>query len=331
MGYRAEKIKIEKKIRVIRIVALCIALTLLLGLCVFSAFVPPITWKYYVNKPKLSIREAGELRIHFLDVGQGDSTLIELPDGKVALIDGGDTSSKAASAILRHLNALDIEVIDYLFVSHTDTDHCGSLTAILQYKTVLNAYLPFANPEYSSVAYIEFYQAALDEGCDLHYTSRETFIQDEAGTYQLACLYPYSLDVDVDMAYWKEPESSVMWLEYMGVSALFMADATFAVEEELVRDADLGLLPFGVDLKSTEILKVGHHGSKYSTSSAFLEYCGAQLAVISCGKNNPYGHPTEETMDRLTAANVQYFRTDKDGALMVTVKSGEGFGVNLIK
>ena len=331
MGYRAEKNKIEKKIRLIRIVALCIALAIVLGLCVFSAFIPPITWKYYVNKPKVSLRSEGELRIHFLDVGQGDATLIELPDGKVALIDGGDETNAATSTVLRYLNALNIEVIDYLFVSHTDSDHCGSLTTVLQYKTVLNAYLPFANPEYTASTYLAFYQAVLEEECECYYTSRETVLQDEAGTYQLACLYPYSLDVDEDMAYWEEPESSVMWLEYMGVSALFMADASIAIEEEIMRDNGLGMLPFGVDLTETEILKVGHHGSKYSTSSEFLKYCGAQLAVISCGKNNPYGHPTQETLDRLAAENVTCFRTDKDGTVMITIKSGEGFGVNLIE
>ena len=331
MGYRAEKNKIEKKIRLIRLVALCVALTLVLGLCVFSAFVPPITWKYYVAKPKISKRGTEELRIHFIDVGQGDSTLIELPDGKVALIDGGDTSDASATAVLRYMNALDIEVIDYLFVSHSDSDHCGSLATVLQYKTILNAYLPFANPEYTPTAYLNFYQAVLEEGCEIFYTSREISLQDEAGTYQLACLYPYSLDVDEDMLYWQEPECSVLWLEYMGVGALFMADATMTLEGELLRDAEFGMLPFGIDLSNTEILKVGHHGSKYSTSMELLEYCHIEAAVISCGKGNPYGHPTKETLGRLEDAGVTCFRTDKDGSVMITVKSKDGFGVNLVK
>ena len=331
MGYRAEKEKIEKKIRLIRTVALCVALTMLLGLCVFSAFVPPITWKYYVAKPKITQRNNGDLRMHFIDVGQGDAILLELPDGKVALIDGGDTSDGTSTAVLRYLNALDIEVIDYLFVSHSDSDHCGALATVLQYKTVLNAYLPFANPEYTTTSYLEFYQAVLEEECEVFYTSRAISLQDEAKTYQLSCLYPYSFDVNEDMLYWEEPECSVMWLEYMGVGALFMADATMAIEAELIRDDGLGMLPPGVDLKHTEILKVGHHGSKYSTSTEFLQYCNFEVGVISCGKGNPYGHPTDEVLGRLEESGVTCFRTDKNGSIMITVKSSDGFGVDFIK
>ncbi|MBE7080203.1 MAG: MBL fold metallo-hydrolase [Clostridiales bacterium] len=331
MGYRAEKNKIESKIRLIRIIALCVALVIVLGLCVFSVFVPPKTWKYYVAKPSVAERGDGELRIHFIDVGQGDSALIELPDGKVALIDGGDTSDQASKAVLRYLNALDIDVIDYLFVTHSDADHCGGLTAVLQYKTVLNAYLPFVNPEYTTATYLQFYQEVLAEECEIVYTSREMLLQDKEKTYQLSCLYPYSLDTDSNMLNGEEPECSILWLEYKGVGALFMADATMAREGELLRDDELNMLPVGVDLTRTKILKVGHHGSKYSTASALLEYCNIEVAVISCGKGNPYGHPTEETLERLRDAEVTTFRTDRDGAVMITINSTDGFGVNLIK
>lgn len=331
MGYRAEKNKIEKKIRLIRIIALCVALASVLGLCVFSVFVPPITWKYYVAKPSVPKCGDGELRMHFIDVGQGDSTLIELPDGKVALIDGGDTSDQASKAVLRYLNALDIDVIDYLFVSHSDGDHCGGLTTVLQHKTILNAYLPFANPEYATGTYLQFYQTVLAEGCEIFYTSREVVLMDSAQTYQLSCLYPYSLDVNSNLLYWQEPESSVMWLEYMGVGALFMADAGMSIESELLRDDEFNMLPAGVDLTRAKILKVGHHGSKYSTSSAFLEYCNIEAAVISCGEGNPYGHPTEETLGRLKDAGVKTFRTDRDGSVMISIGSKDGFGVKLIK
>lgn len=331
MGYRAEKEKIEKKIRLIRIIALCVALAMVLGLCVFSAFVPPITWKYHVAKPKISQRADGELRMHFIDVGQGDSTLIELPDGKIALIDGGDNFDGAAKAVLRYLNALDIKVIDYLFVSHSDADHCGSLAEVLQHKTVLNAYLPFVDPEDSTTTYIELYQAVLEEGCEVYYTSRDVTLQDELETYHLSCLYPYSLDVEESEKDWEEPECSIMWLEYKGISALFMADASAALEEKLINDDKMGVLLPWVDLTDVEILKVGHHGSKYSTTWAFLQYCQFETAVISCGKGNPYGHPTSETLGRLEDSGVTYFRTDRNGSVMITVKSEDGYEANFVK
>ena len=147
MGYRAEKEKIEKKLRIVKIVVLCVALALVVGLCVFSAFCPPAQWKYYVNKPEVAKRSAGEMRIHYLDVGQGDCTLVELPDGKVVLIDGGDSTERTAETILRYLNALKIKTIDYLIVTHTHSDHCGALQKVVEQKKILNAYLPAAKPE----------------------------------------------------------------------------------------------------------------------------------------------------------------------------------------
>ncbi len=323
MGYRAEKNKIEKKIRIIRLIALCVAFAFVVAICLFSVFVPPKTWKYYVGKPKIDKREEGELRIHFIDVGQGDSTLIELPDGKVVLIDGGDTYEKTGTAILRYLNALNIEVIDYLFVSHTDSDHCGSLATVLQYKTILNAYLPAANLNYTPNAYVEFYQAMLEEGCDYRYTSRGRLLTGEDGTYTLFCMYPYEVDTDLNAFQSSGEESSVLWLDYKGVNALFMADSGMDVEEALMRDDRLGLLP-EIDLTDTEILKVGHHGSKYSTSLPFLQYCGVEWGVISCGKNNQYGHPSGEALSSLLEAGVTHFRTDVNGSVILTVnENGE--------
>ena len=106
MSYATEKEKIEAKIKIWKRILLGVLLFVLLGLCIFSAFVPANTWKYYVGLPKISRREAGQMRIHFLDVEQGDATLIELPDGKIMLIDGGNGTEKTAKKLLRYLNAL---------------------------------------------------------------------------------------------------------------------------------------------------------------------------------------------------------------------------------
>ena len=329
MGYRAEKEKIENKIRVIKLIALYIVLALMLGLCIFSAFCPPIRWKYYVKKPNVSKRVNGEMRIHFLDVGQGDCTLIELPDGKVAMIDGGDTSDVTAKAVLRYLNALKIKTIDYLIVTHPDSDHCGSLKKVLQQKDVLNAYLPAANPEKTGGTYAEVYQQLLEEDCKCIYAeSGETFGSTNAG-YTFTCLYPYVRNE------WSNPyngESTVVWLDYKGTSAIFMGDATWGTERELMSNHELGLLEnLGVDLSSTEILKVGHHGSNSSTSLEFLEYLNVKASVISCGENNPYGHPVDEVLQNITQAGSKIYRTDCNGTVMISVKDGEGFAVKTEK
>ncbi len=329
MGYRAEKEKIEGKIKRIKTVALCITLGVLLALCIFSAFVPPDTWKYHVGKPSVPRRLAGEMRIHFLDVGQGDCAIIELPDGKVALIDGGDGRESTEITVLRYLNALNVDVIDYLIVSHADSDHCGSLDKVLEHKKVLNAYLPTAKPENSNTQYAQFYARLLEEDCALRYSEGFTTLSNtsEENGYTFAFLYPHLYnEEEIDEE--DNATSSVLWLDYRGVSTLFTGDAPKAVENTIITDDRLGLFDFcDVELDSTEILKVSHHGSADATSAAFLQYLQVETAVISCSKNNPYGHPTQETLNHLSEVGADVYRTDRQGVVVVTVKKDGSYSV----
>ena len=327
MGYRAEKEKIEKTIRLIKTATLCIVVAVLVGLCVFSAFCPPATWKYHVKKPKVSKRADGEMRIHFLDVGQGDCSVIELPDGKVALIDGGDATERTTERVLRYLNALNIKTIDYLIVTHTDGDHCGALRAVVQQKRVLNAYLPATYPENEGSTYAAFYQELLEEDCNFTYAERRVDMSGDG--YVFTFLYPYGEDTENPNYY--DGKSSVVWLDYMGTSAIFMGDETAETEAQLIREDEEGLLDIlGVDLSSTEIVKVGHHGSAYSTSLEFLQYLHAGVAVVSCGANNPYGHPADEVLRNIEIAGAGLYRTDKNGTVMISVKETGGYEVKSV-
>ena len=328
MGYRAEKEKIEKKISVVKIVVLCVVLAVVIGLCVFSAFCPPAWWKYYVKKPKVDKREDGEMRIHFLDVGQGDCTLIELPDGKVALIDGGEPTEDTTETFLRYLNKLKIKTIDYLIVTHPDSDHCGALQAVVEKKKVLNAYLPATNPENEGDIYAGLYAELLEEDCRLWYSSRRLDMSGEGYTFTF--IYPRGLETE-NLEYY-DGSSSIVWLDYKGTSAIFMGDEPEETEALLITEAKAGMLDnIGVDLASTEILKVGHHGSKTSTSLGFLQYLNVKTAVVSCGENNPYGHPTKEVLNNVEAVGAGLYRTDQDGTVMITVKGTEGYSVKTAK
>lgn len=330
MSYKAEKDKIERKIRIIKIVLLCILLAVLVGLCIFSAFCPPNTWKYYVGKPKIEKRREGELRMHFLDVGQGESILIELPDGKVALIDGGDWLEDTATTILRYMNALDIDEIDFLVASHADADHVGGLAKIVECKKVFNAYLPAVDAVKAGGSYASFYAALIEENCVKWQSSREISLSGDGYVFEF--LYPYSTDTNENIETDNNGLSSVIWLDYMGISALFTGDAPTETENILMRDDRLGMFAHrNVDLKSTEILKVAHHGGKGSTSLAFLNYLQIETAVISCAENNPYEHPAQEVQDNLAAANAELYRTDKHGSIMITVSADGGYEVSCIK
>ncbi len=323
MGYAAEKKREEKrKHKAKKIVFFVVAIAVAV-LCVVACIFQPSTWKYYVALPNTGERAEGELRIHFVDVGQGDSTIVELPDGKILLIDGGDGRESTETALLRYLNALHVETIDYLLVTHADTDHCGSLDKVLEYKGVKQAFLPFvketANEEYAS-----FYAALVKTGCQTTYSSRSVDLSNTQGAYPytLSFLYPYTVDVSGNLDEHTQADdnasSAIVWLDYNGVSALFTGDAPSSVEEKLVWDDKMGLLP-AANFTETEIVKVAHHGSEDSTSSAFLQYIGAQTAVISCGVDNAYGHPTERVLQSLEENGVKTYRTDLDGSIIITV------------
>ena len=330
MSYAKENGKITRKMKRLKTAFLIVAVLLVVAFCVFSYFVPMQTWQYHVKKPKTGKRSTGEMRVHFLDVGQGDCTVIELPDGKIMMIDGGNAAKSTQKTILRYLNALDVDTIDYLVVTHADSDHCGSLGAVLEYKRVKRAFLPVAS-ETENGDYASFYAALVKENCpftvacppDNGENETRRGSDDAAYPYTFAFLYPHRSVVDGATEAPKESNarSVVAWLDYKGASVLLTGDAPKATEETLLRDDTAGLLArYGVELASTEILKVAHHGSEDSTSAEFVGRLGVKTAVISCGANNTYGHPSDEVTQTLSSVGAEILRTDKRGHIIVTVK-----------
>ena len=322
MGYRAKKQQREGKIKRIKYILLSVLLLFVGGFCVFAAVYPPPTWKYYFSLPTVSEKGEGELRIHFLDVGQGDCTLIEFPDGQTLLIDGGNTLSTTEKTIMRYLNALKIKKIDYLLVTHTDEDHCGALPTLITYKEIGKIFLPQAENVDVNTAYSKTYAAAIKSGAKTVITSRGMTIQsnDEKYSYTFSVIYPYATVDVISSTTETNINSAVAWLDYLGVSALFTGDMPSVIESQLMsEDANNLLDVYGVDLSSTEILKVAHHGSRYSTSSPFLQYLNVEAATISCGKDNPYGHPHKEVLHALQEKGAEIFRTDEQGTIVATI------------
>lgn len=337
LTYQKEKEAILKKKRkhwriVMLIVSLFFSLVVL-----FSLFVLPAeNWKYYVDLPKVSKRRAGEMRLHFLDVGQGDCTFVELPDGKKMLVDGGDGTEKTAKTVLRYLNALDVKKIDYLVCTHSDSDHSGALDLVVEQKQIGTAFIPAIDDYTINDEYAEFYAALLKKRVTIEESRALLSLSGEA--YELVFLSPYGRDTtggqyaEVNDGKFSSDDlndtSAVIWLNYNGVSALLTGDATERVEENILRDDSLRIYEgAGVDLDGTEILKVSHHGSSGATGNGLLAMLNAETAVISVGKDNLYGHPTAETLDRLAGFGVNTYRTDERGTVQITISENGTYAV----
>ena len=320
VNYATEKSIVENSVKKWKLVVLFSVVGILLAFCVFGAFVNPSSWKYYFNLPAVGSLQAGECRVHFLDVGQGDCTLVEFPNGQTALIDGGPKQEDSVGYVLRYLNALKIKKLDVVIATHTDVDHCGGLAQILKYKKVGKVFLPKAEP-FVNNEYAEYYNFLLDEDIDWAYADRMTNVFN-MNDCVFSILYPYATNVGMDnSAQESNAQSVVIWLDYHGASVLLTGDMTTETERILMRDESFGVFEHkGVNLSSTEVLKVSHHGSRYQTSAEFLQYLHLQTAVISCGKNNAYGHPDEETLQRLQAVYSTIYRTDENGSVVVTLK-----------
>lgn len=238
------------------------------------------------------------LQVHFLDVGQGDAILIQTPKGVEVLIDGGRNAS-VLQKLAEVMTVWDRD-IDMIVGTHPDTDHIGGLTDVLKNYTV-GTILTTENEGDSSTA--DLYRSLSSaEGAEIIYARRgQEFALDASTT--LRVLFP-----DVDPSAMETNTSSiVLQLQYGNSTFMLTGDSPKNIEEYLV-------LIEGEYLKS-DVLKVGHHGSRTSTSELFLDEVQPQFAIISAGKDNSYGHPHVEVTDLLFNKRVQMFNTAEEGTI----------------
>ncbi len=234
--------------------------------------------------------------VHFIDVGQGDSSLI-ICDGKTMLIDGGDKS--ASQVVYTYLKKLGLTYLDYVVCTHPDADHVGGLSGALEQATAGTVWCPVDS--YSSKVFENFKTRVEKQG--------KALIKPEVGTSVTlgsATVTVYAPREDYTDS---NNQSIVLRVVYGETSFLFTGDAE--------TDSESSMCEAGLALKST-VLKVGHHGSDTSTSIRFLREIMPTYAVISCGKDNKYGHPTEQTLSRLNQAGVTVYRTDLQGDVICT-------------
>lgn len=246
---------------------------------------------------------SGTLTFAVLNVGQGDSLFIQGPTGIQVLVDGGPNSS-----VLTQLPAvmplLD-RSLDAVIETHPDADHIGGLVDVLQRYSV-GAFIEPGITKHNATN--DKLEAEIAGSNITHYAARRGMWLDLGGGARLNILYP---DWDVTHMDLKKDNDGgiVAHLVYGNTSVLLTADTSSAVESHLIAISNKA------DLEST-ILKVAHHGSRFSSERAFVSEVSPQVAVISVGAKNTYGHPTPQTLSTLSSLNIPVLRTDQDGALV---------------
>jgi competence protein ComEC len=241
--------------------------------------------------------------VYFFDVGQGDSILVKTSN-KAVLIDGGPSS--AGSTLLGYLSTYQIQKIDLLFATHPHEDHIGGLVSVLQ-STIAVTDVVYNGVNYTTPVYNDF--ETLASMHNLIVASRNQ-IYSLTPTINFTVLSPTNPPQFGQSAL--NENSIVLKLQVAETSILLTGDATTETEDNM--------MAAGLNLDSL-VLKVGHHGSNSSTSQAFLGAVTPSYAVICVGANNGYGHPTQQTLDRLAANQIATFRTDTNGTIILQLNA----------
>lgn len=246
------------------------------------------------SNEKAGDTKAAKMEVHFIDVGQGDSTLI-MCDGHSLLIDAGDYSK--GTAIQNYLQKQKVEKFDYLILTHPDSDHIGGAPVIITKFEIDKVFV--SNYEKDNKTYQKLIQAL--DNKRLKYTVPKVGAQYSLGTAKITILAPngeYDNPNDASIA---------LMIQNGGNKFLFTGDAG--------EDAELDILENDIDL-SADVYKAGHHGSRTATSQKFFEAVSPSCAVISCGEDNSYGHPHAETLNTFRMNGVKVYRTDEEGTII---------------
>lgn len=257
--------------------------------------------------------EGKTLKIEFLNVGQADSSLITLPDHRYVLIDGGN--NKDGQKLVSFLKSKDITKIDYIIATHPHEDHIGGLDTVINNFDIGKIYMPRIHESDvpTTKTYEDFLDAVLQGGYKITAAKAGSAILDQTNL-KLEFFAPNSENYNNLNNY-----SAVVKLTYGNTCVLFTGDAESVSENEMLKK--------NFDLEC-DILKVGHHGSNSSSTKKFLKSVKPKEAVISCGTDNPYGHPHKETLQRLEeiGAGANIHRTDLDGTIIV-VLDGDSYHI----
>lgn len=315
---------------------------MLLAVALAGAFVG---WKFVLPwwRTQPPPASGGELTIRILDVGpiNGDSILISSPAGKTVLIDAGDTTK--GKAVVEALKRNDIQQLDYFIATHPHPDHIGGASEVFKAVKVLNvidngqppsvppqlAAQPKPKPtpakpqpanrrapkSNSLTQFYDDYKAGVSASGARYETAKPGTKYDLGGGALLTILAPsepfFTKDKMSTGGNEANANSIVARLDYGSFSMLLAGDAEDQTEHRLLTKE--------LELQS-RVIKISHHGSKYASSKDFLDRVKPEVAIVSCGAWNRYGHPAQPVLDRLKAANVKLYRTDLQGEITITTR-----------
>ena len=243
-----------------------------------------------VTVPAPEPSEYQELKVHFLDVGQGDSCFIELPNKETMLIDAGE--SEYGDSIVTYIYGQGYDTLDYVVATHPHADHIGGMADVLNTFNIKNFYATSFTT--TTQTYERMLDAVENSGAEVHEVMAGSVILDEPELL-IEVVAPKTLSDDSNNS------SVVIKLTYGENKFLFTGDAEKSEEDDIWTNI------------KCDVLKVGHHGS-----ANFLKKVDPTYAVISCGMGNKYGHPTDEVLERLNIRNIEVFRTDLQGTIVFT-------------
>ena len=272
-----------KKVRIVCLIILCL---LVVGCS--SPFVGTD------NKASASTFSGDTLRVNYIDVGQGDSIFIELPNKETMLIDAGEAYE--ADNVINYIKNLGISKIDYIVGTHPHTDHIGGLEEVINTFDVGSIYMPKATS--TSKTYLDLLTTISDKGLSVKTAKSGVVVLDE-NDLKLEFIAPNSDSYSELNNY-----SAVLKLTYLDNKFLFMGDAETLSEDEVTSDVD------------ADVIKVGHHGSDSSSSLEFVKKVSPEYAIIMVGEGNSYNHPYQSIIDRYLSVGANVLRTDLDGNIV---------------
>lgn len=272
-----------KKIRIVLLIILCL---LVVGCA--NPFVEND------DKTSISTFSGDTLRVNYIDVGQGDSIFIQLPNKETMLIDAGEAYE--VDNVIKYLNNLGITKIDYAVGTHPHTDHIGGLEEVINTFDIGSIYMPRANS--TSKTYEDLLTTISNKGLKIKTAKSGVVVLDD-DNLKLEFIAPNSDSYSELNNY-----SAVLKLTYLDNTFLFMGDAETLSEDEITYDVD------------ADVIKVGHHGSDSSSGIEFVKKVSPEYAIIMVGEGNSYNHPYQSIIDRYESVGAKVLRTDLDGNIV---------------